>query len=158
MNQPPPTEKQTGKRIVSKAEYAANVGNKLSLFAFGVGVMGLGLVGILNAVSLTILGLGEAIKYHDSDDIKIAAFVFLIVGGMSALIFWAGRKTVRKAKQIDIGVPRTRANTADLPAPESLVRASEEPVQEQEAVLLRAATQTQERHEEQLVRAVEGRE
>ena len=37
----------------------------------------------------------------------------------------------------------TRANTADLPAPDSLVRASAEPMQEQQAVLLRAATETQ---------------
>ena len=57
---------------------------------------------------------------------------------------------------IDPGVPLTRANTADLPAPDSLVRASAEPVQEQQAVLLRAATETAERHEEQLVRALAG--
>ena len=63
---------------------------------------------------------------------------------------------LRQAIKVDPGVPLTRANTADLPAPDSLVRASAEPVQEQQAVLLRAATETQERHEEQLVRASAG--
>ena len=51
--------------------------------------------------------------------------------------------------QIDPGVPVTRANNADLLAPESLVRASVEPTQEQQAVLLRAATPGVERDEEQ---------
>ena len=54
------------------------------------------------------------------------------------------------------GVPLTRANIGHLPAPDSLVRASAEPVQEQQSVLLRAATEGMERHEEQLVRASTG--
>ena len=63
-----------------------------------------------------------------------------------------------RVDQMNNVVPLTRANTADLPAPESLVRASAEPVQEPQAVLLRAATTTQEKHEEQLVRAAGGTE
>ena len=58
-----------------------------------------------------------------------------------------------QADQIHPGTPFTRANTADLPASDSLVRASVEPVQAQEDTLLRAATQGQETPSEQLVRA-----
>ena len=149
---------KTGKRIVSKGEYAASVGWKSSLSAFGVGVMGVGIVGIVIAGFLTIDALGAAIKDHISDDINIAAADLLIIGGVSALIFWAGRKTVRKAKQIDAGTLLTRANTANLPAPDSLVRASAEPLQAQQAVLLRAAAQGNETPPEQLVRASVGQE
>ena len=151
-------EPKTGRRIVSKGEYAANVSKKSSLTAFDIGVMGLGVVGILNVVTLTILGLGEAIKTHHIEDIALTAFVLLIGGGVSVLIFWAGRKTVRKAKQIKLCVPLTRANTADLPALDSLVRASSEPMQAQQSVLLRAATEGLGTPPEELVRASAGQE
>jgi two-component sensor histidine kinase len=50
-------------------------------------------------------------------------------------------------------VPLARASAADLPALNSLVRASEEPRQEQQSMLLRAAAHGQETPPEQLVRA-----
>jgi hypothetical protein len=63
---------------------------------------------------------------------------------------------VKEGKEIDIGVPFTRANTADLPPADSLVRASDEPLQEQNSVLLRAATHGPETRPEELVRATVG--
>ena len=86
-------------------------------------------------------------------------FLLLAVSLIGAVIFWRwGRDTYSQAKQVPSVLPLTRANTADLPALDSLVRASSEPIQEQQSVLLRAATETQERHDEQLVRAVGGPE
>ena len=65
-----------------------------------------------------------------------------------ALFLWLGSrkswKTVRAMQPINY------ANTGHLSAHASLVRASQEPAQE--AVLLRAATDVQDRHEEQLLR------
>ncbi len=82
----------------------------------------------------------------------VLPFIGLLAAGNVWLIF----AMMKTAKKIDMGVPVTRVNAADLPAPDSLVRASQEPLQAQEGVLLRAATQTQDRHEEQLLRAAAG--
>lgn len=59
---------------------------------------------------------------------------------------------MKKSKE-NIVVPLTRANTAGLPAPDSLVRASQEPLQAQQKILLRPALETTERQEEELLRA-----
>lgn len=87
------------------------------------------------------------------------------VAGMSEAIFvilapplvivllslWYGSR--RSWKTVRTMQPINFANTADLPAPDTLVRASQEPEQAQEAVLLRASVEKQEQHEEQLLRA-----
>lgn len=52
--------------------------------------------------------------------------------------------------------PPAHTNNAALPLRRTLVRASSEPMQAQKAVLLRAAEEGQEKHEEQLVRAFLG--
>ena len=59
---------------------------------------------------------------------------------------------------MEVGVPLTRANTADLPAPDSLVRASSEPMQAQEDVLLRAAATGNDTPPEEMLRASKGHE
>ncbi len=64
-----------------------------------------------------------------------------------------GVTAIKQSNQMNIGTPHTHANTADLPAPDTLVRASQEPMQTQEDVLLRASVETPEQHEEQLLRA-----
>ncbi len=73
-----------------------------------------------------------------------------------SLLWRPGFTHIENSLKNDV-VPLTRANTADLPAPESLVRASSEPRQEQEAVLLRAAARSVGTPPEQLVRPAEGR-
>ncbi len=54
--------------------------------------------------------------------------------------------------------PPTNTNNADLPAHQTLVRASSEPLQAQEAVLLRAAAEGIETPPEELMRASVGQE
>ena len=63
---------------------------------------------------------------------------------------------MRNAREMNLGVPLTRANIAALPAPDSLVRASEEPVEAQGAVLMRAAAGETQEDEGQLLRAAAG--
>ena len=75
-----------------------------------------------------------------------------ISGGISGLSCWLALVAVKKSKE-NIVVPLTRANTAGLPAPDSLVRASQEPLQAQQKILLRPALETTERQEEELLRA-----
>jgi hypothetical protein len=107
-----------------------------------------------------LLITGQILFYFFQQPSWIGFFILLgnlsLLGGISLFFGYAGQLAIKEAKQTDPGVPLTRANTANLPAPDSLVRASAEPMQEQQAVLLRAATETQERHEEQLVRASAG--
>ena len=143
-----------GSRIVSKSEFAGRLGNK----TFTSVVALITLISCLISILLT-LGLTGAILFgnlrsgakHES---MFAFFGFAVfLGGCSWCLWYFGRKFIKEARQIDPGVPLTRASTADLPAPDSLVRASQEPMQAQEAVLLRAAAGKQEQHEAQLLRA-----
>ena len=157
MNQSPQTGKQTGKRIVSKGEYAKVQGQRAGLRSGALVLYLVALFFLLKAVSclmalLYMLLTGRAITFETA----VYTVLFLLMGtGAHFFRKWA-KGNMRRASEMGKIVPLTRANTADLPAPDSLVRASAEPVQEQEAVLLRAATAGMERHEEQLLRAVEG--
>jgi hypothetical protein len=157
MNQSP----QTGKRIVSKGEYAKAQRKRAALFSLGVSLIVAALGGILAFASI-LLPLGRYMREFPEADfvwlypiITVAGLIiFVLAAGLLAHIVRVGAIFMfKKANAIDPGIPIHRVPPADLPAPDSLVRASEEPRQEPQAVLLRAATQTQERHEEQLVRA-----
>lgn len=81
-----------------------------------------------------------------------------MAGYGSYRLFCYAKTSMKKAIRKENIVPLTRANTSDLPAPDTLVRASQEPLQAQGSVLLRAAVQTQDGHEEQLLRAAGGQE
>jgi hypothetical protein len=148
MNQSPQTEKQTGKRIVSKGEYARKQGRRLWLGLKSCAAL-------LCLPALLVVGYFQqpassgCIQVDPRNGIGYRVFIALFF--VPASIF-AAKQIFRDFQQIDPGVPLTRANTADLPAPDSLVRASEEPMQEQQAVLLRAAAQRHETSPEQLVR------
>jgi hypothetical protein len=77
----------------------------------------------------------------------------LIVLGMATALYYAGRVHLKLARAIEPVTPLTRANIGDLPAPQTLVRASQEPMQEHQAELLRAAQYGKETHAEELLRA-----
>ncbi len=86
--------------------------------------------------------------------VNLVFYAALVLGIILCRV--ASTVSLKHARKIHDSIPLTRANTADLPAPDSLVRASSEPLQEQQTVLLRAAVQGQETSSEQLVRAVGG--
>ncbi len=148
-------EPKTGKRIVSKREYAKAQGIKGGL---NLGRFGLLLFSILWSLlaGLYLLRLVTGMWWDVSPFLIWVAC--LTCGGASYLCYLTMKAVDRRIQGFEKVQPLTRANAADLPAPDSLVRASSEPMQAQEAVLLRAAAEEQERHEEQLVRAVEGPE
>ena len=155
MSQPP----QTGKRIVSKGEYVVIHGVKLSIRLFAICMVALQPFFYLALVWLSIALICRAFIASTWKEIlwTITLFGPVILICSLGLYYVEGlwKAILDYADRVDAGVPLTRANTAALPAHESLVRAGAEPVQEQQAVLLRAAAQTQERHKEQLVRASE---
>ena len=82
-----------------------------------------------------------------------------LLGILCLYIIYDGYMFNRAKKSANIKlVPLTHANTADLPATESLIRASQEPVQAQETALLRAVYDSNKGHEAQLLRAMVGAE
>ena len=152
----------TDKRIVSKGEYTARK-------TLAVGLSG---AGLFCGMSIVLILLGAPCLIHEDDldrsvclahgwdcansmtfpEFAAIACSCLLLAGLC--FWWATRKSW---KTVDAIQPFTRANTADLPAPDTLVRASSEPLQTQKGVLLRAA-QRQETPPEQLVRASTGHE
>ena len=140
----------TRKKIVSKGAYATQVGNKAGTSVFGLILLFFCLVGAVT----TLVALDGAVG-------PLTIFTLVgagLAGGGTLYLGYLGGRTIKEAVRINTGIPLTRANAADLPAPESLVRASSEPLQAQEAVLLRAAAEGMETPPEQLVRAVNGQE
>ena len=136
-------EPKTGKRIVSKGEYVKLQGKRLWLY----------LCSLLTGISIVLLCCNICFLHYFSS----GWCAFLILG--IACMVWCGKiKTAQQwyqeAQKVPAVTPLTRANTTNLTAPDSLVRASSEPMQAQEAVLLRAAAQGAETPPEQLVRAV----
>ena len=139
MNQPPKQKK----RIVSKGQYVASWGSRLSLAAWGNFLYAIAifcaLVSTGRLIAL-ITSLYEASRGKwAAGDIALELTGFVIFGMVFHFFRTQGQRAMKKAKNLDAGVPLTRANTASLPAGESLVRASEEPLHEQQAVLLRPA-------------------
>jgi hypothetical protein len=145
MNQPP----QTGKRIVSKTKYIEVQLKRLMCIALAVC-----LVPCCYYLSTFIVKSSMHIQYHiNAHNFMPLMYLLSATGGV------AGVSLLNKARKIVPVVPITRANTGHLPAQESLVRASEEPTRPAVPVwVLRAATESVERHEEQLVRAAGGME
>jgi hypothetical protein len=153
MNEPP----QTSKRIVSKAEYA-----NIQLKCAGAQLAGCCLLVTAAFCGLAVLGLinglaGRGQYPHKGDQHSVLFLIggILIAGIGTRVLIRMSNAVLDRVDQMNNVIPLTRANTADLPASESLVRASAEPIQQQEAVLLRAATQGVETPSEQLLRPAE---
>jgi hypothetical protein len=147
MNQPPPT----GKRIVTRRQYVESKARKT---VFGVGIAGgciFGSAGLL----LTLLSLFYAIvlvvsaftALLHSEHVSVNEWLAVIFSVGVCALFGTGtyllgmvveKSVERSAKEEDV-VPLTRANADQIPATQSLIRASHEPMQEQQAVLLRPA-------------------
>lgn len=146
--------KQAGKRIVSKGAYVQAQTDR----AF-MGIVGVGLWAAMAFVALLIVGCSIVLCLCLAEKSFLAAGgCLLAIVGLALLARMCGRmglEAMQEVNTIDPGVPFTRANTADLPAPDMLVRASAEPIETQATVLLRAAAVEPEKHEEQLLRASE---
>lgn len=136
-------KRKQGKEIVSKGEYVRRQASRgvtasmavcllVPAFAFAIWS--------LFCIFLAIAGLfsNALFPYLSLDSLGSA----IILGGIAFLIFRGSSILIKEARTLDPGIPFTRANTTNLPAEESLVRASAEPVELQQAVLLRAASQS----------------
>ena len=142
---------EPGKRIVSKAEHARHAAIKYSFTLLGMATCTYGFYCEANLIRLWM---------SRPSGIPAAAGIIIlsVVGLLFAGNIWISFATVKAARTTDAGIPLTRANTADLPANDSLVRASQKPAQAQKVILLRAVAQTQDGQEEQLLRAAVGKQ
>ena len=138
-------EMKTGKRIVSKGAYAA-------AFSMKIGWC----VGAFMFLMIVSLLAANAFSRIDMSIGWILAFLFLFVLCFLPLGLFILAHAFNKSQQVETGVPLTRHNTADLPVADSLVRASSEPLQAQEAVLLRAAAEGQQKPTDEMLRASAG--
>ena len=111
-------------------------------------------------------GYHQWLMYKPDDDIdhycmttyswlaQLAAMYLLLPLFISVCAFrWGASKSWKTVRAMQ---PIHYADAGHLPAAGSLVRASQEPAQAQETVLLRASTAGQEKHTEQLLRAATG--
>jgi len=127
------------KRFVSRQEYVARKRRKTALSSIGVLIfcMGVGSIPII---------------YSFADN----TFIQIFVSGGSFFLVLLGAAAMKLGRTMDVGVPLTSDNIADLPAEDSLVRASQEPAQEQTPILLRAAISPQSTPPEEMVRVSMG--
>ena len=153
-------KQEPGKRIVSKGEYVGKCIERSAGTLIGSVFLLIAFFSIVVAVCIGSYLLFILILMNDSPNNLFAwGFGMGMVSILGYGSYVIGSRAIKRADHIEPGLPFTRANTANLPAPDSLVRASAEPLQAQQSVLLRAATETLERHEEELLRAsVGGRE
>ena len=133
MNQPPQAGKQAGKRIVSKGEYAKVQGRR---WLQGTTAVALMIFFFVSSTAMIAISHGARL---------LLALYFTVLGIVSFARLAV--PMLRQAIKADPGIPLTRANTADLPATDSLVRASQELTRE---TLIRAASEPV---QETLVRA-----
>ena len=150
-------EPKMRRRIVSKGAYATI--RRQEAFKFSIGLCFIVIAGMALFVGL-IIGVRFGIEAQYGVSIKAqgvmaaACSVTALFCGIGAfLCFKALQGSLYEVGQIEVKSLFIRVNTADLPAHDSLVRASSEPLQTQETVLLRAAAQGMETPPEQLVRA-----
>ncbi len=151
--------RKSSRRIVSKGYYALEQGRRAGQAVASLVVLSsAAFTGLLTLVCFVIMippHLRNLFKTHDVlwHLIAISAYLAMAVylGFLTVSALRVGVTGIKEAAKSDV-VPFTRANAGDLPANDSLVRASSEPIQTRENVLLRAAATAQEQHEEQLLR------
>jgi len=142
--------KKNAKRIVSKVDYSKVQAGRAGTSLAAVFLI---LMGIFSLCS-TIAFLFHALDDRVSSSRDLTA---LLLSGLCAVIFLTWGYVTKKeveSETVDI-VPLTRANSQKLPVLDILVRASEKPVQDHEAVLLRAATEIRETSGDELLRPIE---
>lgn len=135
------------RRIVSKTRFVACLASRGAHRAVGWLMFTCALVFVL-IVLVILTGVVREGMPPIHDAIIVVGFGLLCI--REAILI--GQRSLKHASLMEPLAPLTRRTAADLPEPESLVRASEEPVQAAGKVLLRAVRDTQEEPVEELLR------
>lgn len=146
-----PVEQQPkqGKKLVSWREYRRYLGSKAGFFSLAGIVLFYGVIGALASLLMLILSLASFWR-GDNDSVLLVSGI--VAGVLSATLLQFTGRIAREYQELPAVEPVTSRNANRLPAEEILVRASQEPTLEQQHMLLRAASATEETPSEQLLR------
>jgi len=129
------------RRVVSKAKYAKVQARRIYEW-----------IGLIYSSVVAVLLIGGVfytwVHHHSMPKILGGLYCLSLAGVM----YFAIRSKIKQMRTAEPVVPLTRANIVHLPASDSLVRASSEPVHDQQTELLRAAVEAQATPAEQLLR------
>jgi hypothetical protein len=141
-------QKQSKKRVVSKSKYGLYLMGKTWLGYVSIVLSIVGSLFILFTVWCAM------IAYVNYGTVQFASAIvdLLVCGFVSAMLVAGATAASRVVGKIEPVLPETRQNIQQLPTEETLLRASQEPTEGQEKVLLRAAITTTETPPEQLLR------
>ncbi len=157
-------QKTTRRRIVGKREYikihSRRGGLNMSILFFGVLLVYPAIITLCLLIALVFIFANlfipiEGFAVNFGGFLLVAALA-LASGSLTVIIYRLLIASIKKTKAAELEkiVLLTRANAAEIPVADSLVRASDKPAEQQQAVLLRAVTETQETPPEQLLRPV----
>ena len=150
-------EQKPVRRIVSWGEYLNIWMGKIVISS----ILGIGFVFLIGVFCLFILGVISAlptpVSGHGGFQLALVVPCLGVFGLMGAVfIVRLGISSIKVIVQEDEGIPLALAKPTDLPPTDSLVRPSTEPLEPQQSVLLRAASDRDTTPAEQLVRPVWG--
>lgn len=130
------------KRLVGWKQYLMTLMEKGGLYSSAVVVGCSGLVCLLGALTIPILGPDSHSSRFHPDEPTLISLLFLsgLSGALSCGALWATTALFKKAKRIEPVTPITRHNTGYLAEAETLVRAADTPPTDRQE-LLRAAGQ-----------------
>lgn len=152
----------TPRRVVSPRRYLRYLIQKAVIGGVGAFLFVSGILGIVVCVGLIIAALVAIAETFSKDNyasfwvqtIIFCLALLVFVGCVSLFFVRSGIHQMDKAGQLERLAPLTRQTAEQLPAEQSLVRASSEPSEVQQAVLLRAAGADTPTPPEELLRAV----
>jgi hypothetical protein len=132
------------KRVVSKSEYAAHLAKRTTLKA-GSSVM------LMSSAAFFVIAFNYVLEACLIKNFVPMLGVALVSALAGCLLIWGGKATQKRAEKIELLFPLAYQHL-EQHAEETLLRASTEPIEEIEKVLLRAATGAAETPPEQLLR------
>jgi hypothetical protein len=141
------------KRLVSKGQYLAVMGEKLSLNVFGGLQLAFGLTGVVLLWALWKSGF--AVNPDTQDETEVFATA---ISAVSLLLLVSSRFLLKKASKIESVALITTHAAHLLPPKETLGRPSHLPPADQQSELLRAAQLGQETATDELLRATGGQD
>lgn len=150
-------EPNLGKRIVSGEEYA-RIQGKCTLLRIGAVLLYVLAAVLFLTAGETLFSLLIAMGKGTVDPLGLGWILlwFLLTASIGIVCKETANKLTKRAAELGKVTIATRSNTARLPAKEILVRASTQPAEQQQAVLLRAASPCDTTPTEQLVRPAGG--
>ena len=154
------SEQKPDKRIVSKSEFTEYLATRAALRTIAGLFSNLGMPIAAAVLVLVLLLMFNvlAVIYQNSiiAFFVIGIFVLAIVLPGFFLASQIIKSMLAKSDQMDIDMADLIIIDSNLPAPDILLRASQEPLQAQKNALLRAAVEMPESHEKELLRASTG--